>query len=74
MIELSVNGITLRYEVRGHGDPLILLHGDGEDHIASCIRGARELIVKRATHTSCVVHSNRLAEIILQFTGKNGRT
>ena len=32
MKELSVNGITLRYDVRGHGDPLILLHGNGEDH------------------------------------------
>lgn len=27
-----VNGITLYYEKRGKGTPLILLHGNGEDH------------------------------------------
>lgn len=32
MSECTVNGITLSYEVRGHGNPLILLHGNGEDH------------------------------------------
>ncbi|MCH4033911.1 MAG: hypothetical protein LKE85_07915 [Lachnospiraceae bacterium] len=50
-----------------------LIRKEETDHIASSIRGAREIIVKRATHTSYVVHSNRLAEIILQFTEKNGR-
>ncbi|MGN0254804.1 MAG: alpha/beta fold hydrolase [Chordicoccus sp.] len=39
------------------------------DHIASCIKGAREIIVRCATHTSYVVHSDRLAEMILRFTG-----
>ena len=39
------------------------------DHIASCIKGAREIIVKHATHTSYVVRSNRLAEMILHFAG-----
>ena len=28
----NVNGINLYYEVRGDGRPLILLHGNGEDH------------------------------------------
>ena len=37
MKELSVNGITLRYDVRGHGDPLILLHGNGEGEMAADI-------------------------------------
>ena len=50
-----------------------LIRKEETDHIASSIRGAREIIVKRATHTSYVVHSNRLAEIILQFTEKKGR-
>ncbi|MCC6094384.1 MAG: hypothetical protein LIV24_05095 [Eubacterium sp.] len=39
------------------------------DHIASCIKGAREIIVRCATHTSYVVHSDRLAEMILRFIG-----
>ena len=39
------------------------------DHIASCIKGAREIIVRHATHTSYVVRSNRLAEMILHFAG-----
>ncbi len=28
----SVNGMNLYYEIRGQGRPLILLHGNGEDH------------------------------------------
>ena len=31
MHSLSVNGINLHYTKRGSGDPLILLHGNGED-------------------------------------------
>ena len=31
-MKLSVNGMEMYYEVLGHGDPLILLHGNGEDH------------------------------------------
>ena len=31
-MKAEVNGITLWYEVRGQGKPLILLHGNGEDH------------------------------------------
>lgn len=27
-----VNGVSLYYEKRGHGRPLILVHGNGEDH------------------------------------------
>lgn len=29
---IQVNGVTLFYEVVGAGDPLILVHGNGEDH------------------------------------------
>jgi pimeloyl-ACP methyl ester carboxylesterase len=28
----NVNGITLYYEKTGEGQPIILLHGNGEDH------------------------------------------
>ncbi|MGL5041881.1 MAG: alpha/beta fold hydrolase [Culicoidibacterales bacterium] len=31
-MEIAVNGITLFYEKTGMGDPLLLLHGNGEDH------------------------------------------
>ena len=31
-MQLSVNNTTLYYEVTGRGEPLILLHGNGEDH------------------------------------------
>lgn len=29
---ITVNGITLYYEVQGQGQPLIMIHGNGEDH------------------------------------------
>lgn len=29
---IHVNGVTLFYELRGSGQPMILLHGNGEDH------------------------------------------
>lgn len=29
---LEANGVSLHYEVRGQGPPMILLHGNGEDH------------------------------------------
>lgn len=31
-MEIAVNDITLHYEKKGNGAPLILLHGNGEDH------------------------------------------
>ena len=31
-MQIEVNGINLHYEVQGQGRPLILLHGNGEDH------------------------------------------
>lgn len=31
-MEVQVNGITLFYEAVGSGEPLILVHGNGEDH------------------------------------------
>jgi pimeloyl-ACP methyl ester carboxylesterase len=31
-MEVRANGISLFYEVSGKGDPLVLLHGNGEDH------------------------------------------
>ena len=31
-MEIQVNQITLSYEVRGQGTPLLLVHGNGEDH------------------------------------------
>ena len=31
-VELEVNNIRLCYEVCGEGRPLLLLHGNGEDH------------------------------------------
>ncbi len=30
-MEINVNNITLNYLVKGNGNPLILLHGNGED-------------------------------------------
>jgi pimeloyl-ACP methyl ester carboxylesterase len=43
-MEIEVNGITLYYEVQGRGRPLILLHGNGEDHtifeeLTACLAG-----------------------------------
>lgn len=32
MMTIDVNGVTLYYEVMGTGAPLILVHGNGEDH------------------------------------------
>ena len=29
---VTVNGITLHYAVAGEGDPIVLIHGNGEDH------------------------------------------
>ncbi len=31
-MDISVNGITLFYEKTGQGEPLLMLHGNGEDH------------------------------------------
>lgn len=31
-MDISVNGINLHYEVQGSGQPLLLVHGNGEDH------------------------------------------
>ncbi|MCC8193878.1 MAG: alpha/beta hydrolase [Deltaproteobacteria bacterium] len=31
-MEITVNGVTLSYTVHGSGDPVIALHGNGEDH------------------------------------------
>ena len=31
-MHIDVNGISIFYETRGSGSPLILLHGNGEDH------------------------------------------
>lgn len=31
-MKIKVNGIALSYEKMGQGTPLILLHGNGEDH------------------------------------------
>jgi len=31
-MHINVNGIELFYEVRGSGNPIVLLHGNGEDH------------------------------------------
>lgn len=30
--KLTVNGVTLHYEVVGEGKPVVLVHGNGEDH------------------------------------------
>ena len=32
MATVTVNGVTLHYEVAGEGTPVILVHGNGEDH------------------------------------------
>ena len=29
---IEVNDINIYYEVLGHGEPLIMIHGNGEDH------------------------------------------
>ena len=29
---VTVNGVTLHYAVAGEGDPVVLIHGNGEDH------------------------------------------
>ena len=30
--KVTVNGVTLHYEVVGEGKPVVLVHGNGEDH------------------------------------------
>lgn len=32
MKQLDINHVTISYEVTGHGDPMLLVHGNGEDH------------------------------------------
>ena len=32
MAFIHVNGVDLYYEVHGMGSPLVMLHGNGEDH------------------------------------------
>ena len=32
MKSVIVNGVTLHYEVVGEGRPVVLVHGNGEDH------------------------------------------
>ncbi len=39
------------------------------DHIARCIRNAKEIILPGETHGSYIVHSDKLAKLILRFTG-----
>ena len=31
-MNITVNDMNLYYEVTGSGDPLIMVHGNGEDH------------------------------------------
>lgn len=32
MQSVFVNGVTLHYETAGEGRPVVLVHGNGEDH------------------------------------------
>ena len=32
MNTISVNGVLLHYAVEGEGKPIVLIHGNGEDH------------------------------------------
>lgn len=32
MKQLDINHVTISYEVTGHGEPMLLVHGNGEDH------------------------------------------
>ena len=40
-MEIHVRNITLSYEVYGKGSPLLLLHGNGEDHHIFDVLGAK---------------------------------
>lgn len=42
---IQTNGISLFYQVSGSGEPMLLLHGNGEDH-----QIFTELAVKLAEH------------------------
>lgn len=45
----------------------VLIRRKETDHIAKTVPHAKELILSRQTHTSYVVHSEKLAKIILEY-------
>lgn len=51
---IEVNGVTLYYEVLGQGDPLLLVHGNGEDH--TIFREAAEVLKE---HFTCYLVDSR---------------
>lgn len=51
---IDVNGVTLYYEVMGQGSPLILVHGNGEDHTIF-----REAAEKLSKHYTCYLVDSR---------------
>lgn len=54
MAYIQVNGIQLFYTVEGRGEPLIFLHGNGEDH-----HTFDPLIAKLADHFTCYAIDSR---------------
>ena len=73
---IEVNGTRLHYEKRGEGRPLILLHGNGEDH--TIFQQALLLLEKRfccyAVDSRChgqslggALHYSEMAEDMLCF-------
>lgn len=53
-MKINVNGVDLYYEVVGSGDPLLLVHGNGEDH--RIFREAAQILQE---HFTCYLVDSR---------------
>ena len=58
---VKVNGIELFYETVGEGRPLVMVHGNGEDHT---IFRAKRRILQGEGHGTYIVHKEKIGNII----------